>query len=113
MNDRGFLSRDITVRALLEVRSDIHHIFPSSYLKDHGIPRAQYNQIGNYGVTQTEINIGISNKEPKIYFNELFDQCNGGPKLYGNITDLGELRENMRMHCIPQGVEEMTVSDYP
>ena len=37
MNDRGFLSRDLTVRELVEVRSDVHHLFPSAYLKDHGV----------------------------------------------------------------------------
>ncbi len=28
MNDRGFLSRDISVRELVEIKSDVHHIFP-------------------------------------------------------------------------------------
>lgn len=113
MNDLGFLSRDITVRELIEVKSDVHHLFPSDYLKKNGLPRGQYNQIANYVVAQSEINIAIGNKEPSVYFSQMLDQCNGGPKRYGNITDLDALRENLRMNCVPGGVEEMTVEDYP
>ena len=113
MNDLGFLSRDITVRELIEVKSDVHHLFPRDYLKKNGFPRGQYNQIANYVVAQSEINISIGNKEPSVYFSQLLDQCNGGPQLYGGITDLDALRENLRMNCVPGGVDEMTVEDYP
>ncbi|ACZ38996.1 GmrSD restriction endonuclease domain-containing protein [Sphaerobacter thermophilus] len=113
MNDRGFLSQDISVRDLIEVKSDLHHIFPRHFLKSHGMSRGQYNQIANYAVTQSEINIAIGSKEPGVYFRELREQCQGGPRRYGNITDLDMLRENLRAHCIPEGMEEMTVEDYP
>jgi len=111
-NDLGFLSRDITVRELIEHKSDVHHIFPRDYLKKNGLSRGEYNQIANYVVAQSEINIAVGNKEPKIYFSQIIDQCQGGRKRYGNITNLGELRENLRMHCVPEGVERMTVEDY-
>jgi len=113
LGDRGFLSSDITVRELIEVKSDVHHLFPRDYLKKHGLSRGQYNQIANYVVAQSEINIAIGNKEPKIYFNQLLEQCNGGSKLYGNITELDELREIFRMNAIPYGIESMNVEDYP
>ncbi|GJL69473.1 MAG: hypothetical protein NPIRA06_21080 [Nitrospirales bacterium] len=113
LNDLGFLSRDITVRELIEVKSDVHHLFPKQYLKKSGLTRGQYNQIGNYVVAQSEINIAIGNKEPEIYFGQLIDQCNSGKKRYGNITDQEELRKNLNMNCIPEGVEKMTVDDYP
>ena len=113
LGDRGFLSSDITVRELIEVKSDVHHLFPRDYLKKHGLSRGQYNQIANYVVAQSEINIAIGNKEPKIYFNQLLEQCNGGPKRYGNITELDKLRENFRMNAIPDGMESMSVEDYP
>ena len=113
LNDKGFLSRDIAVGVLVEVKSDIHHIFPRHYLKTHGLTKGQYNQIANYVVTQSEINIAISNKPPQQYFAELLDQCNGGSKHYGNLTDINELRENFRMNCIPDGIENMTVEDFP
>jgi hypothetical protein len=113
MNDLGFLSQDITVRELIEVKSDVHHIFPRDYLKKRGMTRGQYNQIANYAVMQSEINIAIGNREPQVYFNELREQVQGGPRLYGNITDSDILRKNLRAHCIPDGVKEMTADDYP
>jgi hypothetical protein len=109
--DKGFLSDVLSVRDLIMVKSDVHHIFPRDYLKH--LPRGQYNQIANYAVTQSEINIAIGNKAPQIYFTELLEQCNGGKKKYGNITDLTELRENLSMNCIPDGMETMTVENYP
>lgn len=113
MNDRGFLSRDISVRELIEVKSDVHHIFPREFLKSSALPRGQYNQIANYVVAQSEINIAIGKKEPKVYFNQLLEQCKGGTKRYGNITDIKDLEENFRMNCIPSNIETMTVDDYP
>lgn len=113
LNDLGFLSRDISVRELIEVKSDVHHLFPKQYLKKSGLTRGQYNQIANYVVAQSEINIAIGKKEPQTYFGQLFEQCNGEKKRYGNIIDLKELRKNLHMHCMPEGVEKMTVDDYP
>jgi hypothetical protein len=111
--DKGFLSRDTPARDLIEVKSDLHHIFPRDYLKKRGMSRAQYNQVANFAVTPTEINIAIGSKEPKVYFTELQAQCNGGKRRYGNITDLAELRRNFDMNCMPDGMEKMTVDDYP
>ena len=113
LNDLGFLSRDITVRELVEVKSDVHHLFPRDFLKKNGLARGQYNQIANYVVAQSEINIAIGNKQPQVYFAQLLKQCDGGAKLYGNITDPAELRRNLRMNCIPEDVEKMSVEDYP
>lgn len=112
-NDKGFLSRDIVVRELVERKADVHHLFPREYLKRHGLQRGQYNQIANYVVTQSEINIAIGSKEPSVYFGRLLEQCQGGPKSYGNITSLDELRANLAANCIPQDIEKMTVEDYP
>jgi len=112
LSDKGFLSRDISVRELIEVKSDVHHLFPRDYLKKKGFTRGLYNQVANYVITQNEINIAIGNKEPADYFSKLLDQCQGGPKLYGNITDLNELKENYQMNCIPEGMENMNVENY-
>jgi hypothetical protein len=113
MNNLGFLSGDIEVKTLIEYESDVHHIFPREYLKSNGLARGQYNQIANYVITQSDINIAIGKKEPKIYFNHLLKQCSGGTKKYGNITDIEKLRENFCMNCIPDGIENMTVENYP
>ncbi len=114
LGDRAFLSQDISVRDLIEAKAHhVHHLFPRDYLKKNGLTRSEYNQIANYTIAQSEINIDISNKEPAVYFKELIEQCNGGPKRYGNITSMDVLRENFRMNCIPDGIECMTFSDYP
>lgn len=112
LGDKGFLSSHISVRDLLEVKSDVHHIFPRAFLKREGLARGQYNQVANYAVAQSEINIAIGSKPPAVVLTELLEQCNGGPRRYGNITDPDELRENLRMHCIPEGAEGMGVEDY-
>ena len=89
-NDKGFLSSDITVQNLLEGLSHIHHVFPRSYLKDEKkLPRGRYNQIANYVVMQSEINIAIGNKPPATYFAALWEQCeNGTPKMAASQTPI-------------------------
>ena len=101
LGDKGFLSTDITVRDLLLNRGDRHHIFPRKYLQKKGLSRGQYNQIANYVIAQNEINIAISDKPPGKYFGELLDQCDGGDKRYGGITDINILLNNLRANCIP------------
>lgn len=110
--DKGFLSKDITVSALISHRGDVHHIFPRNYLKRYGLTRGKYNQIANYVMMQSEINIAVGDQEPKVYFSELMAQCETGEAKYGAITDKDALLENFRMHCIPQGIEEMTIDNY-
>lgn len=101
LGDLGFLSRDITVRDLLLNRSDVHHVYPRNYLKKQGLSRGRYNQIANFVLAQSEINIGIGDRAPDTYFAELADQCNGGPKKYGGIREPGEMRLNLSMNCLP------------
>lgn len=112
-HDKGFLSHDFDVFNLVTVKSDVHHLFPKDVLKKQGLAQSQYNQIANFVIAQTEINIQIGNKPPSVYFSQICDQVNGGPKLYGNITSPEELCENFRMNCIPEGVESMDLADYP
>jgi hypothetical protein len=112
MGDKGFLSRDITVLDLILNRSDVHHLFPRDYLKKKGLSRGRYNQIANYALAQSEINIAIGNKAPSVYFRELVEQCGGGPRKYGGITDLNVLKENLREHCIPEDILNDPAEDY-
>lgn len=111
--DKGFLSRDIDVSSLLLNRADVHHLFPKSYLKKQGLQKSQYNQIANYALAQSEINIAIGEKAPKVYFKELHDQVNGGKKKYGGIQEKELLIENLKMHCIPLDVFNSLADDYP
>lgn len=99
--DKGFLSRDISVPDLLLNRSDVHHIYPKKYLQSLGLTRGRYNQIANFALTQSEINIAIGDKSPETYFGQLLSQVQGGEKKYGGIDNETDLRENFRMNCIP------------
>jgi hypothetical protein len=112
MKDKGFLSRDIAVQDLILNRSDVHHLFPRNHLKKQGLNRGRYNQIANYALAQSEINIAIGDKAPSVYFGELLEQCNRGERKYGGITDLEELKENLREHCIPESILNDPEEDY-
>ena len=104
LGDRGFLSRDITVLDLLMNRSDVHHVYPHNHLKKQGLARGRYNQIANFVLAQSEINIAIGDRAPEVYFKELAEQCAGGKKKYGGITDVAEMRVNLRMSCLPESL---------
>ena len=112
LGDKGFLSRDITVQDLILNRSDVHHLFPRKYLKGLGLNRGRYNQIANFAISQSEINISIGDKPPSIYFKELRKQCAGGRQRYGGIIDLDDLEENLAEHCIPQGIFNSLAEEY-
>ena len=110
--DLGFLSRDITVIDLLLNRADVHHIYPKKFLKDAGLTRGGYNQIANFVIAQSEINIAIGAKAPAIYFAELVEQVQDGGKKYGGITTRRELLDNLRMNCIPERMIDGNVMEY-
>jgi hypothetical protein len=110
--DKGFLSRDITVADILLYKGDIHHLYPKSYLKSNNKSRGDYNQIANYVLMQQEINIAIGAKSPNIYFKELKGQCQGGKLKYGAINTLEELNLNLKTHCIPESIFDATIDGY-
>jgi hypothetical protein len=114
LGDHGFLSRDITVRDLLLNRCDVHHVYPRNHLKKppHNLSRGRYNQIANFVIAQSEINITIGDRAPELYFAELAAQCQGGAKRYGGITDLVEMRSNFCANCLPETLLDGDVPDY-
>ena len=111
-NEKGFFSKDITVKNLIEQRGDVHHISPKDLLKKQGLTRGQYNQIANYVYTQSEVNIRIGNKPTKQYLTEMKDQCNGGDLKYGGITDYNVLLDNLKQNAVPESIFEMETEDY-
>lgn len=111
-NDKGFLSRDITVKDLISQRGDIHHIFPKDYLKSKGLKRSEYNQIANYAYTQSEINIKIGKKSPKEYLSDVFKQCEGGELKYGGISNKQMLLQNLKENCIPEDTKDMEFEQF-
>jgi hypothetical protein len=111
-NDKGFLSKEITVGDLITYRGDIHHIFPRDFLKKNGMERGKYNQIANYVYMQQEVNIAVGNKAPAAYFSEVLEQCHGGTLKYGGISSLGELHQNLQANCVPESIFTMTLDHY-
>ncbi len=112
MNDHGFLSKDITVRDLITHRGDVHHLFPKNYLKKNGLTKGKYNQIANYVMMQSEINIAIKDRAPAQYFSEILANCKKGSSTYGAIVDEKQINDNFKMHCIPSGMENKTIEHY-
>ncbi|MBZ0142489.1 MAG: DUF262 domain-containing protein [Rhodocyclaceae bacterium] len=112
LGDKGFLSRDITVTDLLLNRADVHHIYPRQYLKGQNLTKGTYNQIANYVIAQSEINIAIGAKPPAIYFKELAEQCNGGAKKYGGIANKSEMVANLTANCIPISMLDGEIKDF-
>jgi hypothetical protein len=100
--DKGFLSRDITVLDLRMNRTDVHHVYPRNHLKKQRLSRGRDNQIANFVLAQSEINIAVGDKSPDVYFKQLAEQCSGGQRRYGGITDIDELRANLHMNCVSE-----------
>lgn len=112
LGDKGFLSRDITATDLLLNRADVHHVYPQKHLKDLKHGSSSYNQIANYVIAQSEINIAIGAKAPSLYFSELSAQISGGAKKYGGIIEREDLEANLRMNCIPTALLNGDVLDF-
>ena len=74
------------------------------HLRKQGLARGRYNQIAIFVLAQSEINIAIGDRAPEVYFKELAEQCAGGKKKYGGITDVAEMRVNLRMSCLPESL---------
>lgn len=113
MNARGFLSKNITVRSLIEQRGDAHHLFPRDYLKKNGYnSKKGYNQVANYVYTQSEINIKIKNKSPKDYMENVEKQIKSDTNFYGEIDSYSDLLANLKENCIPEDFIKMTIENY-
>lgn len=111
-HDRGFLSAQVDVEAMLENRGDIHHLFPKNYLIANGIPQTQYNQIANYVLVQQEINIRIRDAAPCVYMRQVVEQCRTKIPVYGGITDEAALQSNLQQNCVPEDFASMDIADY-
>lgn len=113
MQDKGFLSKQITVRNLIEDRGDIHHLFPKNYLQKNGQNnKSLYNQIANYAMTQSEINIRIKDESPKMYMSKVLEQIATKQPYLGGIITQKELEETFQQTCIPQEFINYDVNNY-
>ena len=113
LNYRGFLSKGITVRSLIEQRGDVHHIFPKAYLKKNGVDiKTKYNQVANFTYLDTQVNKAVGEDAPNVYFGKILNQCKSGKIEIGNILSEDELYTNLEENCIPKEIVTMTVKDY-
>ncbi len=111
-NDMSLLSNNITVKDLIDISGDVHHIFPKEYLKSNGFSKNLYNQDANYAYLDTQVNKSIGKKAPCEYFAEAFKQCETKEITCGSITDMDILKENLSANCIPIEACNMTYADY-
>jgi hypothetical protein len=110
---RGFLSKNITVANMLEESGDIHHLVPKNYLQKNGVAdRNDYNQIANFALTETPINIGIKDSAPADYMERLKIQIADGERRLGEITELYELKENLAANAVPDSIYTSTAESY-
>ena len=112
MNDKGFLSRDISVKEMIEHKGDIHHIFPKQYLKDNAYTQGMYNQVANYVYVQQEINIKVGKKSPAEYIGKIRQQCVDGNLVFGGIDNLDDFESNLSANAIPATIHEMDIAHY-
>ena len=111
-NDLSLLSHNITVRYLIELAGDVHHIFPKEYLKENNFGRNLYNQDANYAYLDTQVNKSIGKKAPHEYLGAAVRQCETKQIACGSIIDLELLRQNLEANCIPFETCEMDYTRY-
>ena len=51
---------------LLTNRSDVHHVYPKKHFQTQGLSHGRYNQIANFVLAQSEINIAIGDGLPGL-----------------------------------------------
>jgi hypothetical protein len=109
----GFLSKDVHIGELISIKGDIHHIFPKNYLKKNGLPKTSYNQAGNYVYMESETNIRIGEKPPKVYLANVINQFGSNvPNRISNLDSIEELHLNFEENCIPNEIFEMDIDRY-
>jgi hypothetical protein len=112
LGDKGFLSKDISVRDMLIHHGDIHHVFPSNFLKKSGFAKSKYNQVANYVYVQQEVNIKVGDKAPDQYIREVFEQCSTGNAKYGVITNRADFERNLTDNCLPLAIEAYALDQF-
>lgn len=111
---RGFLSKTINVRHMIEGRGDLHHIVPKNHLIKNGFPKqGDYNQIANFALTETSINLAIKDHPPKVYMEWVHEQIETGTLRIGEITEHTDLQANLAENAMPSFLAEVDASTYP
>lgn len=111
-NDISLLSSNITVRELINLGGDVHHVFPKQYLINNHYAKNQYNQDANYAYLDRPVNESIGKKSPQEYFNIALKQCETKVCECGSIFDKEQLLKNLECNCIPADVFTMGHEEY-
>ncbi|GAB3752523.1 DUF262 domain-containing protein [Zhihengliuella somnathii] len=112
-NAKGFLSKHITVGQMMDDGGDIHHLVPKNYLRKSGVTdRSQYNQIANFALTETPVNVGISDSEPATYLARVDEQIATGHLQLGEIASAAELEAAFAENAVPASLRTTTAETY-
>lgn len=111
-NDTSLLSSNITVRELISLGGDVHHVFPKQYLINNHYAKNLYNQDANYAYLDRPVNESIGKRSPKEYFNLALKQCETKSCECGSIIDKDQLLRNLEANSIPTNVFNMGHEDY-
>lgn len=112
-NAKGFLSKHITVGQMMDDGGDIHHLVPKNYLVKSGVrDQSWYNQIANYALTETPVNIGIKDAAPAAYLARVDEQIASGESALGEISSTEELEASFAENAVPQSLRTTTAETY-
>src|SRR5699024_10462560 len=96
-----------------EESGDIHHLVPKNYLVRSGITdRNQYNQIANFAITETPVNIAIQDSEPASYIERVDQQIQSGNLTLGEIATETELEASFAENAVPQSLRTTSAENY-
>lgn len=110
---RGFLSKSVNVAHMIEGRGDLHHIVPKNHLIKNGFPKqGDYNQVANFALTETPINITIKDRPPAEYMGWVSNQISTGELRLGEITSQADLEANLAENAMPDFISEVTAESY-
>lgn len=80
-----------------------HHLFPKAYLQSIGRDNDRdRNQIANYALVEWDRNVAIAGDAPAVYF----------PKQMARHMQRPEIHEDLRLHALPDGWENMPYDDF-
>ncbi|KAA6435965.1 DUF262 domain-containing protein [Agrococcus sediminis] len=111
----GFLSDSVSVASMLgdTGQGDIHHLFPKAYLTSSGInDRTLLNQVANYVVTETPVNIRIGELSPSAYMERVVAQLETETPDIGAIRSREQLDHNFRANAVPLELAEFGADRY-
>ena len=74
--------------------------------------RGDYNQVANFALTETSINISISNKPPMQYMAAVGAHIESGLLTLGEITDAADRAATLAEHASPSDLAEVTAGRY-